>query len=122
MTIDDRKKVLKSALTNSFVEDYSSYKNTIEFINSDLAKSNIDYQYSYDDFCIEFLNQTLKNIEEIDIFSFNEYDQFYVNFWQFNFYNLKCMLTKKLDEFGYKYEDFYDKSSIKQKINDKYKQ
>jgi len=122
MTVDERKNVLKTALTNSFVEDYLSYKNAIGVINSDLTEYNIDFQYSYNEFCIEFLNQTLKNIEEIDIFSFNEYNQFYINFWQFNLYNLQCMLNKKIDELGYKYDDFYDGSSIKQKINDKYKQ
>lgn len=121
MTIEERKEILKTALTYSFVEDYKEYKSTVEFINNDLKKSNIDYQYTYDEFCIDFLNQTLKNIEEIDIFSFNEYNQFYINFWQFNLYNLQCMLTKKVNELGYNFEDFFDASSIKGKINNKHK-
>ena len=120
MEIEERKKVLKNALINSFVDDYSAYKNTIQFINKDLIESNISFQYSYDEFCIEFLNETLENIEEVDIFTADKYNDFYVNFWQFNLYNLQCMLTKKLNNLGYKYQDFYDNSNIKEKIDKKY--
>lgn len=120
MEVEDRKKVIKSSLTNSFVEDYDAYKKTIEFINKDLEKSKIGFQYEYDEFCVEFLDQTLKNIEDIDIFTVEGYDQFYINFWQFNLYNLQCMLNKKLDELGYKFEDFYENSTIKDKVNRKY--
>lgn len=116
MTIEERKEVLKMALTYSFVEDYKEYRNTIDFINKDLAESEIDYQYSYDEFCIDFLNQALKNTEEIDIFSFNEFNTFYINFWQFNMYNLQCMLTEKFNNLGYEYKEFYDSSNIKQRI------
>jgi hypothetical protein len=120
MEIVERKKVIKNALTNSFVDDYKAYKTTIEFINKDLEKSKINYQYTYDEFCVEFLNQTLINIEDIDIFTVEGYDQFYINFWQFNLYNLQCMLNKKLDELGCDYKDFYENSSIKDKVNKKY--
>jgi len=117
MEIEERKSVLKSALINSFVDDHDAYKNTIKFINKDLKKSKINFQYSYDEFCVEFLNETLKNVENIDIFMVNEYNQFYINFWQFNLYNLQCMLNRKLNDLGYKYENFYENSNIKKKIN-----
>jgi len=120
MEIEERKMILKTALINSFVDDYTAYKNTIEFINNDLKASNITFQYSYNEFCIEFLNETLINLEDIDIFTADQYSQFYINFWQFNLYNLQCMLNKKLDTLGYKYEDFYKTSNIKEKINKKY--
>lgn len=120
MEIEERKKVLKTALINSFVDDYTAYKNTIDFINKDLSGSSIAFQYSYDEFCIEFLNETLINLEDIDIFTVDKYNEFYRNFWKFNLYNLQCMLNKKLDTLGYKYEDFYKKSNIKQTINKKY--
>ena len=120
MTFEEQKKVLEITLINSFVDDYKSYRNTIDFINTDLKISNIKFQYSYDEFCVEFLNQTLKNVDEIDIFSANDNNNFYINYWQFNLYNLQCMLNKKLDELGHKYEDFYGNSSIKQKIDNKY--
>lgn len=118
METEERKKFLESALINSFVDEYESYKRTINFINKDLSEFN--YQYTYDEFCVAFLNQTLKNMEGTDIFDFNSFNQFYINFWNFNLYNLQCMLTAKLEELGYKYEDFYKTSGIKQKINKKY--
>lgn len=120
MDIEERKNILKSALINSFVDDYSAYKNTIKFINNDLNESNIKFQYSYDQFCADFLNQTLINIEDIDIFNADQYNQFYVNFWQFNLYNLQCMLNNKLAELGYKYDDFYKNSNMREKIKKKY--
>ena len=122
MEIEERKKVLKKALTDSFVEDSKAYKSTIEFINTDFINSNIDFKYTYDEFCIEFLNQTLSNLEDIDIFNYDEYDQFYNNFWKFNLYNLQCMLSNKLDKLGYKYDEYYNNSDIKKQIKGKYKE
>lgn len=120
MEVEERKNVLKAALINSFVDDYTAYKNTIDFINKDLSGSSIAFQYTYDEFCVEFLNETLINLENIDIFTVDKYNEFYRNFWKFNLYNLQCMLNKKLDTLGYKYEDFYKKSNIKETINKKY--
>lgn len=113
MEAKERKIKMRNALINSFVEDYKSYKNTVKAINKDLKKSKIDYKYSYDEFCIDFLNQTLETIEVVDIFDSAEFSQFYVNFWQFNLYNLQCMIDKKLTQIGYKFEDFYSNSVIK---------
>ena len=121
MEIEERKKIIKKALIDSFVNDSKAYKNTISFINSDFVNSNINFKYSYDEFCIEFLNQTLINLDDIDIFNYDEYDQFYNNFWKFNLYNLQCMLNTKLDTLGYKYDDYYNNSDIKQQIKNKYK-
>jgi len=107
MKVDDRKIVLREALVNSFVEDYKSYKNAVEYINSDLLNANIDFQYTYDEFCIDFLNETLNNLDKVDIFDAEKYNQFYSNFWNFNLITLQGMLNNKLNKLGYKYEDLY---------------
>ena len=93
----EKKKILESAIVNSFIDDYKAYKRTIDFINKDLKELNINYQYTYDEFCVEFLNESLKNMDNIDIFNVEHYNQFFINFWQFNLYNLQSMLNKKLD-------------------------
>lgn len=122
MEVKERKNEMRNALINSFVEDYKSYKNTVKAINKDLKKSKIDYKYTYDEFCADFLNQTLETIEIVDIFDSTEFSQFYVNFWQFNLYNLQCMIDKKLTSMGYKFEDFYNDSIIKKnEINNRLK-
>ena len=41
METEERKSIMKTALTNSFVDDYEAYKHTIEFINNDLKESVI---------------------------------------------------------------------------------
>ena len=101
METDEQKQFLKKALIDSFVNEHKAYKKTIEFINLDLTSSDIDYQYSYDEFCVDFLEQTLKNIDSIDIFNYDEFSQFYTNFWHFNLYNLQSMLSTKLNNLGY---------------------
>lgn len=116
MEVEERKNQMRQALIISFVDEYEAYKKSINLINSDFKKSNIDFEYKYDDFCKDFLNHTLKNLDNIDIFSFNDFNQFYINFWKFNLYTLQCMLTDKLNELGYKYDDFYHNSDIKKKI------
>ena len=118
MEKEERKRFLENALINSFVDEYEAYKKTINFINTDLNKFN--FQYSYDEFCVSFLKETLKNVEDVDIFNYNDFSQFYLNFWKFNLYNLQSMLTSKLKELGYKYEDFYKDSIMKQRIEENY--
>ena len=81
-------------------------------VNNDLKESNINFKYTYDEFCVEFLNETLENIENIDIFNFEQFNQFYINFWNFNLYTLQSMLNKKIDSLGYKFEDFFNTSKI----------
>jgi len=115
-----RKEILESALIKSFVDDYKEYNNTVIFINKDFLNSNIDFQYTYDQFCVEFLNVTLKNLEENNIFEASEFGEFYSNFWEFNLYNLQSMLNDKLENLGYEYEDFYNGSNIRRKINNKF--
>lgn len=120
MDIKTRKEIISSALVNSFVDDYKAYKKTIDFINNDFISSNIDFQYSYDQFCIDFLDQTMKNIKNIDISESNDkFEIFYTNFRDFNLYNLQGMLTKKLKDLGYNYEDFFNNSKTIQQISDK---
>jgi hypothetical protein len=111
MDLEERKNVMKEALTTSFVNDYKDYKYTISLLNKDLKKVKIDFKYTYDEFCIDFLNQTLNTIEDVDIFDVDEFGQFYDNFWKFNLYNLQNMINKKLDEVGVDRDLFYKKSS-----------
>lgn len=106
MDVEERKIKIKDALIISFVDDYKSYKSTMKIINKDFKKFKIDYQYVYDDFCVEFLNQTL---ESMDIFNVNEFENFYINFLQFSSYNIKMMIKKKLNYLGYDFEDFKPK-------------
>lgn len=113
MDVEERKIKIKDALIISFVDDYKSYKSTMKIINKDFKKFKIDYQYVYDDFCVEFLNQTLESMEEVDIFNVNEFENFYINFLQFSSYNIKMMIKKKLNYLGYDFEDFKPKKNKK---------
>lgn len=118
MELENRKRVIEEALTNSFVDDYRAYKNTLDIVNSDLKKSDIEYQYTYDEFCLDFLNESLLNIQEIDIFTVDSFEQFYANFWKFNLYSLHCMLNRKLEALGYDFNKFYKHSQTKLAISE----
>jgi hypothetical protein len=111
-----QKDFLKKIMIDSFVNEHKAYKKTVEFINTDLKKNNIDFQYAYDQFCIDFLKQTLSSLDDINIFNNKNYNQFYINFWYFNLYNIQSMLTEKLIELGYNYEDFFNESEITKKV------
>jgi hypothetical protein len=111
MDLEERKNLLKTALTMSFVDNHKDYKSTILLLNKDLKKMKIDFKYTYDQFCIELLNQSLNAVENVDIFDADSYEQFFENFWKFNFYNLQCIINKKLDELGINRDVFYKKST-----------
>lgn len=96
MEIDERKKELKTALINAFLDEKKTYKKTIRLINKDFKKANIDYKYTYDEFCGDFLKQSLESVETIDIFAELQLDKFLINLWEFNLYNLNEMINKKL--------------------------
>lgn len=110
MDIEEKKETLKSALIDSFVNDNQSYKNTIKSINDDLKKFNIDYQYTYDEFCVDFLNESLLNIEKNDIFEHDINKDFYSNFWLFNLMTLQSMLSKKIYNLGKNISDIYNEN------------
>lgn len=116
MEIEDKKRIIENALVNSFVDDYRAYRNTLDIVNLDLKKSKIEYQYTYDEFCVDYLTESLNNLEEIDICSFGSTEQFYNNFWKFNLYNLQCMLNKKLESLGYDFSKFNKNSEVKKAI------
>ena len=116
MKLEERKRIIEDALTNSFVDDYRAYKNTMDIVNKDLKKSNIEYQYSYDEFCLDFLSESLLNIQDIDIFTADSFEAFYGNFWKFNLYNLQCMLNRKLEALGYNFNEFFKNSKMKDDI------
>ena len=107
MEIKDKKNTIKESLIESFVNDHNTYKNTISFINKDLSDANINFQYTYDEFCIDFLNESLLGIENNDIFMYENFIDFYSNFFEFNLMILQNMLSKKLKKLGYNFEDVY---------------
>lgn len=112
MEVKNRQELLKKALIESFVDEYKIYRKTLDSINKYFNDYNIDFQYTYDDFCSEFLNHSMKNIEHIDIFSIEQYNQFYLRLLQFNLYILQVMLTDKIEKLG------YDINTISNRIGD----
>ena len=111
-SVEERKKILTQALNQSFVDDYNAYKSIIDNINSDLKELNIDYQWTYDEFCVEFLNESMKKLEEIDIFRSTNFQDFYRNFWDFNLIVVRDIIMNKFNELGYDYKEFEKHNNI----------
>lgn len=109
---NELKLAMKRALISSFVEDSINYKNVISTLNNELKEFKIDSKYTYDVFCIEFLNQSLDNLDNTDLFDVEKYDQLQENFKNFNLYNIQCVIDKKLDEVGLDREIFHKESSF----------
>lgn len=58
--IQIKKKELKDKLENElYVDTYSTFKNSISLINEALKSFDINYQYTYDKFCIDFTEECL---------------------------------------------------------------
>jgi hypothetical protein len=112
MTIEEKKRTIEVALTTSFVDSYEKHKSTLGIINKDLKKSKIKYQYSYDEFCADLLNITLQSLNDVDIFSYNSYDQLFSNVREFTADNLMVMLVRKIESLGYKLDGFFKNSKL----------
>ena len=103
---EENKKLLLQSLTQSFVDDYLVYKNMVERINNDFDTLELDYQWTYDEFCVNFLNESMKKLEEINIFKFLNFEDFSKNFWKFNLIVIRTIIINKFDELGYNYDEF----------------
>ena len=63
--IEERKKDLKEKLeVDLYVDRYSTFKESVELINQALETFNVNYQYLYNEFCVEFTNECLKYLDD----------------------------------------------------------
>jgi len=104
MDVDVRKKLLLESLKQSFVDDYDVYKNIIKQINNNFDELKLDYQWTYDNFCIEFINMSMEKLEKIDIFRYPNFNKFVSNFWKFNMIIIKTIIINKFEELEYDYK------------------
>jgi hypothetical protein len=64
-SVEKKKKDLREKLENElYVDRYDTFKESVELLNAALKSFNINYQYSYDEFCVDFTNQCLKYIDD----------------------------------------------------------
>lgn len=113
MAVQENKQLFLSALNQSFVDDYKVYKGIVGNINEDFKKYEINYEWSYDDFCINFLDETMKKLEKVDIFKHvNSFEDFYHNFWKFNLDVVRTIIINKIVELGYNHEKMISESYL----------
>lgn len=55
--IDDKRLELEHKLNVLFVDSYNTLMEAVKLINKALEAMNIDYEYTYDQFCIDFANE-----------------------------------------------------------------
>lgn len=63
MKIDKRKEELIEKLSEIFVNKYNSFKESIEKINIVFKEHNIQYQYTYNDFCREYIERCIEYMD-----------------------------------------------------------
>ena len=63
-------------------------------------------EWTYDEFCVSFLNESLNKLEQIDIFQSTSFEDFYKNFWNFNLVVVRSIIIDKCKELGYDYKKF----------------
>lgn len=65
MKLEDRKKEFKDRLINElFVERYDTFKESVTLINEALTVLKIDYKYSYDEFCTDYVEECMIYMDE----------------------------------------------------------
>jgi hypothetical protein len=63
--IESVKMEIKQKLENDlYVDRYSTFKESVALINQALTSFNINYQYTYNEFCSDFTNECLNYIEQ----------------------------------------------------------
>jgi hypothetical protein len=63
--LEERKKEFKERLTNElFIERYDTFKQSISLINMALENFRVNYQYTYDQFCIDFTNESMEYMDK----------------------------------------------------------
>jgi len=74
--IESKKEKFKDRLINElFVERHSTFKESVELINMALSEFKINYQYSYDDFCTDYLKECLNYMDvnpDVDMMNPNQ--------------------------------------------------
>jgi len=99
MNIERRKKIIVSILINCFVDDYAANKKIVDKLNQDMKNAQIPYNYTYDDFCIDFLKSTMATIQYSNLFNLQSYDTFVKNLSNFNKKTIQSMFVGKFIDF-----------------------
>ena len=58
--------IFKSKLQTVFVENYSEINKAKDLINNKLKETNINYEYDYNTFCVDLLNEGMSLVNKID--------------------------------------------------------
>ena len=70
-SLEDRKREIRELLVNNlFVERYESFKESVDLINKAFESFELDFRYSYNNFCDDFLKECMSfmdNHSDIDI-------------------------------------------------------
>jgi len=63
--IEERKKEFKEKLINDlFIERYDTFKESITLINMALENFKMNYQYTYDGFCNDYINECMEYMDK----------------------------------------------------------
>lgn len=63
--IEERKKELRHKLENDlYVDRYSTFKESVALINEALKSFEINYEYTYNEFCSDYTDHCLKYMDE----------------------------------------------------------
>jgi len=63
--LEDKKRIIKHKLENElFVDRYSTFKESVDLINTALENFGIDYHYNYNEFCTDFMTECLKFMDD----------------------------------------------------------
>jgi hypothetical protein len=105
MKIEDKRKIINEFLPFIFVDFYRIIKSCMDVINKLIMLDNFSFRYSYDEFCVGLLKESLLNAKDIDLNKVFIIGQSQENFRVFLSTISVSALYRKYEALGYKSYD-----------------
>ena len=112
MEINEKIKVFVSVYTDMFVDGHSYFKEIISLANVDFKFGNIPYQYTYDEFCKEYLMEIENNPYRFEVFAGTNRSQFMTIFANISFDICEDLIRNKVISLGYDWSKFKNNVSF----------
>lgn len=109
--IEERKRELKQKLENDlYVDRYSSFKESVYLINEALKAFDINYEYTYNQFCSDYTDNCMRYMDEHPQVDLNDPGQIMVHTLPI----LLVMIDDLKNKYGLKNDKLYSENTEQQ--------
>ena len=99
-------KTLANFFTQLFVDQHVYLTEIVNLVNAEFRNGNIPYQYTYDEFCCDFLKEIELNPDKFEVFRSTNELQFSKLFAYLSFSICEDLMRKKIISLGFDWNKF----------------